>query len=476
MRVLRGSTRLRILAWVLVPVLVVLVISWVAAWTLLLQRVDDRIDTELRGEVSELRLLAERGIDERTGGQFNDVASLLEQHIQRSIPDPNETMFVMVDGQAVIRSSDDPPVRLDLDPSLLDSVRSVDDVTLGDLQTTAGDVRWVAVPVEAAGQRGVFVVGIFADLEGADVAQVMGRFAAIGIGSLVVAAVIAWLVAGRLLAPLRDMRRTAQEITETDLSGRIPVAPVDGDEVAELGRTFNDMLDRLSEAFAAQRAFIDDAGHELRTPLTIVQGHLELLEDDPQQRALTLELVLDELARMNRIVHDLQTLTKATEPGFVRPEPVELGGLLDEVMVKASALGDKRWDLAERGTGTVLIDRQRVTQAMLQLASNAVKHSPDGGSIRIGGRIVGTDVELFVADSGPGIPVEDREAVTQRFTRGSHADPDAEGAGLGLALVTAIANAHHGRLVIGDSALGGADMRLILPARAAVRAVERVTQ
>ena len=79
------------------------------------------------------------------------------------------------------------------------------------------------------------------------------------------------------------------------------------------------MLDRLSEAFAAQRAFIDDAGHELRTPLTIVQGHLELLEDDPAQRALTVELVLDELARMNRIVHDLQTLTKATEPGFVHP-------------------------------------------------------------------------------------------------------------------------------------------------------------
>ncbi len=191
----------------------------------------------------------------------------------------------MVDGEVETRSSDNPPVRLDLDPALLDQVRDVQDVTLGDLETSAGDVRWVAVPVDANGQRGVFVVGIFADLEGADVAQVMGRFAAIGIGAFALAALLGWFVAGRLLAPLRDMRRTAQEISETDLSGRIPVDDADGDDIADLARTFNDMLDRLGEAFAAQRAFIDDAGHELRTPLTIVQGHLELLEDDPEQRA-----------------------------------------------------------------------------------------------------------------------------------------------------------------------------------------------
>ena len=319
MRALRGSTRVRILGWVLIPVLLVLVISWVAAWTLLLQRVDDRVDTELRGEVSELRLLAEEGVDQRTGQPFTDVRSLLEQHIQRSIPDPNETMFVMVDGEVETRSSDDPPVRLDLEPALLDQVRDVQDVTLGDLETSAGDVRWVAVPADAGGQRGVFVVGIFSDLEGADVAQVMGRFAAISIGAFALAALLGWFVAGRLLAPLRDMRRTAQEISETDLSGRIPVDDAAGDDIADLARTFNDMLDRLGEAFAAQRAFIDDAGHELRTPLTIVQGHLELLEDDPEQRAATVALVLDELARMNRIVHDLQTLTKASQPGFVQP-------------------------------------------------------------------------------------------------------------------------------------------------------------
>lgn len=463
MRVLRGSTRLRILGWVLIPVLVSLVISWVGAWTLLLQRVDARVDTELLGEVSELRLLAAQGVDETTGAAYTDVRALLDQYIQRSIPDPNETMFTVIDGAVDSRSIDDPPVRLDLDDRLLAQVRDVTSVTLGDLQTPAGDVRWVAVPVTNSGQRGVLVVAIFADREGAEVAQVMGRFAAIALATLALAAGFGWFVSGRLLAPMRDMRRTAQQITETDLSGRIPVDDGNGDEVADLARTFNSMLDRLADAFAEQREFIDDVGHELRTPLTIVQGHLELLEEDPQQRAATIALVLDELSRMGRLVHDLQTLTKSSQPGFVRPEPTDLGALLDEILVKASALGDRRWELTVRDEATVALDRQRITQAMLQLSQNAVQHTSPGDPIHLGGRVSGSRVELFVEDSGPGIPPEDRPTVVGRFTRGRDANGDTPGAGLGLALVSAITTAHHGHMTISDSPLGGADVRIELP-------------
>jgi signal transduction histidine kinase len=146
-------------------------------------------------------------------------------------------------------------------------------------------------------------------------------------------------------------------------------------------------------------------------------------------------------------------------------DTVDLGGLLDELLVKANALGDRRWELHHRDNVTVMLDRQRITQAMLQLAENAVRHTQRGDTIRIGGHLVGTDVELLVCDSGPGIPPEERETVTQRFTRGGGQSPDLDGAGLGLALVTAIAQAHHGRLVIGRSDLGGADMRMVLPAR-----------
>lgn len=461
MRRLRGSTRVRILGWVLIPVLVVLAVSWIAAWTLLGNRLDQRIDTELLGEVSELRLTAEQGVDQRTGVPFSDVRSLLEQHIDRSIPDPNETMFVMIDGRVEYRSTDDPPVRLDRDPALLGQIADVQEVTLGDLQTQAGNVRWVAVPVSAGGTNGVFVVGIFADLEGSGLSDVMGRFAAISLGALLLAAGLGWLVSGRLLSPLRQMRLTAQQITDTDLSRRIPVEDAKGDEVAELARTFNDMLQRLDDAFVSQRSFIDDAGHELRTPLTIVQGHLELLEDDPVQREQTLALVMDELARMNRIVHDLQTLTKATQPGFVTIATCELDALLDEILVKASALGDRRWELASVPAVTVSLDRQRVTQAMLQLAANAVAHTSAGQAVTVGASVRSDHVDLWVGDSGPGIALHDRSTVVERFRRGA----DSDGAGLGLALVSAIAHAHHGQLMIGESPFGGAEVTIRLPQR-----------
>jgi two-component system OmpR family sensor kinase len=460
------STRVRIFGLVLVPVLLVLSLSWLAAWWLLTQRLDERIDTELAGEVSELRLLAGDGVDPQSGSALTDVAELLELHIERSLPDPNETMFIVIDGQVVSRSSDSPPVRLDLDPELVDTVSSVDQVTYGNTDTSAGDVRWVAVPVRADGQQGVFVVGIFADLEGSDLAAILSRFALASGATLLLAAMLGWFVAGRLLRPLRHMRTTAQTITETDLSQRIPVSEsATGEEVADLAMTFNDMLDRLQDAFAAQRAFIDDAGHELRTPLTIAQGHLELLDaGDADDREATLRLVLDELARMNRIVRDLQTLTKANQPGFVHPEQTDLAPLMDELLVKAAGLGDRDWQLIDAPEISVRLDRQRVTQAVLQLAENAVRHTQPGDSIRLIGDVTPAGVvTITVADSGPGIPEADRARVSQRFFRGGATATNGEGAGLGLALVSAIAVGHHGTLSIDDSELGGAAMSLVLP-------------
>lgn len=462
----RRSTRLRILGWVLIPVLVVLVVTWLAAWWLLTQRLNERIDTELAGEVSELRLLAADGIDPRTGAKFNDVSELLELHIERSIPDPNETMFVLVDGQVVSRSSDQPAVRLDLDPALVTAADAKDGVIYGDLDTTAGDVRWVAVPVQAGQQRGVFVVGIFADLEGSDLAQIMGRLALVGGVALVLAAGVGWLVAGRVLSPLRDMRDTAQAISDEDMSRRIPIeANSSGDELADLAQTFNEMLDRLEDGYRAQRAFIDDAGHELRTPLTIAQGNLELLDSaDPEDRQATVSLVLDELGRMNRIVRDLQTLTQANSPDFVRCEPVDLPVLMDELLVKCGALADRDWQLTDVPDVPVMVDRQRITQAALQLAQNATRHTEMDDVITLSAEVAGTSLLISVADSGPGIAPEDRERVLQRFQRAG--DVDGEGAGLGLALVAAITQAHHGDVEISESRWGGAKVTLVLPGAA----------
>ncbi len=136
--------------------------------------------------------------------------------------------------------------------------------------------------------------------------QVLGVTA---FGALAAAGMAYWLVAGRVLAPLRLVRQAAERIGgSSDLSRRLEVRGTD--DVAALAATFNVMLDRLEAAFATQRRFVDDAGHELRTPLTVIRGHLELMGDDPRERAETRELLLDELDRMSRIVEDLLVLAR----------------------------------------------------------------------------------------------------------------------------------------------------------------------
>src|SRR5690606_31829573 len=129
----------------------------------------------------------------------------------------------------------------------------------------------------------------------------------------------------------------------TDLSRRIDVRG--HDEIAELAATFNEMLDRLEGAFAAQRRFIDDASHELRTPVTVIRGHLDTLGDDPADRARTLALLDDELDRMSRLVEDLVTLARSERPDFLRVAPADLGDLTREIADKASSLGDRAWAL-----------------------------------------------------------------------------------------------------------------------------------
>ena len=145
----------------------------------------------------------------------------------------------------------------------------------------AGAVRPV-LPVTAGDQRGAWVVTYLVEGEEGEFTDVLWTYVVVALVALLVVGLVGWFVAGALLAPLRTLRQTAHEISETDLSRRIPVAG--DDEVAELARTFNAMLDRLESAFAAQRRFLDDAGHELRTPITIVRGHLELMGDDPAER------------------------------------------------------------------------------------------------------------------------------------------------------------------------------------------------
>ena len=325
-----------------------------------------------------------------------------------------------------------------------------------------GTVRYLAVPIEGArGVQGVFVVAASLSSERREVDEAVRLAALVLLSVLLIASTLAWVVAGRVLAPLRLLADTARSISESDLTRRIAVTG--HDEIAELGRTFNAMLDRLEAAFGSQRAFVSDASHELRTPITIIRGHLELLGDDPHERRETVALVTDELDRMSRFVDDLLLLAKAERDDFLRVSEVELGALTDELLEKAQGLGPRVWRLESRGEAVIVADRQRLTQAIMGLAQNAVQHTSEGEPIWLGTDADHREVRLWVRDEGPGIAPEDQQRIFDRFARASDSRRRSEGAGLGLAIVRAIAEAHGGRVRLSSRPGAGANFVLVIP-------------
>ncbi|MEJ7844821.1 MAG: HAMP domain-containing sensor histidine kinase [Acidimicrobiales bacterium] len=248
-----------------------------------------------------------------------------------------------------------------------------------------------------------------------------------------------------------------------------PPHPVGGqDEVGELATTFNQMLDRIETAFTTQRQFVDDAGHELRTPITVVQGHLDLLGDDPEERRETIEVVQDELDRMARIVNDMLLLAKAEQPDFLRPGPVDLGELVEDVRARAVALDDRPWNaVVPPGPVEIVADRGRLLQALVNLVANAARHTPSGTPVTIGAAVdQAGEVVLWVRDEGPGIAPADHGRIFERFARAGTGPRPAGGAGLGLAIVSAIAEAHGGRVALASVPGGGATFSLHLPSTA----------
>jgi signal transduction histidine kinase len=455
--------RTQFLGWYVGLLALATVASFVVVRQVLLTRLDQRIDREFVQESEELERLA-AGNDPETGEPFGaDVRRIFEVHLQRQIPSRNEAFLTFVGGEPFLRSPDDVPYPLERDASLAARWQGIEATDRGSVETPAGRVDFLAVPVRFDGStEGVFVVASFRDLEGNDLNAALWAAGAVALAMLLIGTLLAWRLSDRVLVPVAAVTDTARSISEGDLTERIEVRG--RDEVARLAATFNDMLDRLEAAFATQRRFVDDAGHELRTPITIVRGHLELLDDDAEERKETVALVLDELDRMGRIVNDLLVLARWEQPDFLELGPVEVGPLTDDLLAKARALANREWLLEARAVGTVVADRQRLTQAVVQLADNAVRHAPDGTAISMGSAVVGGELRLWVSDQGPGIAVEDQQRIFDRFYRPDVSAKGA-GAGLGLSIVAAIAAAHRGRVDLVSRPGAGAMFTIVVPTR-----------
>ncbi|CAN5569999.1 ATP-binding protein [soil metagenome] len=459
--------RTRILGGYVLVLVVATVASLFVLRTVLLNRLDQRINSELEQEVAELQRLATQGFDPRTTEPFEgDVKRIFRTFLSRNIPSANETMLALVDGEPFFTSAqpEDLPYLIEEDPQLVARWGAVeDDSDYGSAMTPAGELRYLAVPLkdEAGETRGVFVVADFRDLEKQEVDGAVRSAAQISVITLIIGLVLFYALSGRLLNRVEAVRWTAQRITDSDMTRRLPVEG--NDEIAQLATTFNDLLDRLGEAFSTQRNFIDDAGHELRTPITIIRGHLELMGDDPDERRETVALVTDELDRMTRMVEDLLMLTKAQRPDFLNLTAVDVKELTDELNTKVHGLANREWGLDGSGVGIIESDRQRLTQAVMQLAQNAVQHTNEGGQIWIGSRVANGEARFWVRDTGPGLSKEEQERIFNRFARGKAQPRASDGMGLGLAIVKAIAEGHNGRVRLLSGEGQGSTFTIIIP-------------
>ena len=463
LRGLFASVRLRLVWWFVVVLAIATIGSVLVARQILFQRLDARIDEELVQEIREVELLA-TGNDPETGEPFlGDVERIFEVALERNVPARSESILTFVGGTLTgVRAGEEGP-SLELLPTA--AWASITEPERGRLEPAAGErIDYQAVPFLVDGAPvGVFVVAIDRDYEARDTDAASLAAAAVGLAMLIVGSLLTFRLADRILAPVRAVRETAQSITESDLSGRIPMSGYD--EISDLAATFNDMLDRLDDSFAAQRQFIDDAGHELRTPITVIQGHLDTLGDDPEDRARTLALLDDELGRVRRMVDDLITLARSERPDFLRAGPTDLGDLTRDMLEKARGLGDRTWTLASVADEPIWADSQRLTQAVLQLTENAVRHTTAGGSIALGSAVDLDEVRLWVTDDGPGVPPEEQVRILERFFRGRDGRRRAEGSGLGLSIVAAIAEAHGGSATLTSPPGGGATFGIIIPLR-----------
>ena len=184
------------------------------------------------------------------------------------------------------------------------------------------------------------------------------------------------------------------------------------------------------------------------------------LETDPAEREDTIALVTDEIERMSRIVEDLLVLARAERPGFLTRDPVDISELTEDVVRKAAVLCHRRWELEGVADVVCAVDRQRLTQAMMQLADNACRYTLDDDPIRVGSRFEDGRLTLWVHDTGVGVAPEDAQRIFQRFVKG----PDrAEGSGLGLSIVAAIAEAHGGTARVVAQAAPGARFEITIP-------------
>lgn len=392
-----------------------------------------------------------------------DLKDFADRFLSNQIPE-DDSFFIFIIDQEFYRSN---PPRL-LQPmrpgsKLYEQWASVTQFSRGEWKTAhtdIGNILYKAEPLVVDGeQRGVMVLAHDTAGELQESLDSIYTFILIEGGFLLISLLLAWLVMGWLLKPVRELAFAARQINESDLTQRL--SSQGSGELADLAQTFNGMMDRLQESFNSQRSFVNDAGHELRTPITIIRGHLELMGEDPQEQQETIELVLDELDRMGRLVNDMIALAKAEHPNFLQYEMIDLRQFIQDLFTKAQAFAERNWKMTLDCSGSMMGDRQRLTGALLNLLRNAAQHTSPKDTIELGCKQTPTQVIFWVSDTGTGISPEDQQRIFDRFARSGKRQSD--GSGLGLAIVKAFTRAHRGKIDLVSQLGIGSTFTITLP-------------
>jgi signal transduction histidine kinase len=473
------TVRFRVLATVLAFLAAGLLVAGITTLTLDLRNLNGRASEELLLQSERLRNVVERGVP--GGGSFTSLDALFTVFLEGDAPGRHESVMTTVNGGNTFLPAGEQPSNL-ATSQLLETARSehVEDRTVFHDMTLDGRTVRLAITSVSLGDGGASGLLVAANEIGRQREQLIassGTFAVASLATLLLAGAVGFMVTGRLFVPVRRLRQATESITFEDLSTRVLV-PSGDDDVSQLATDFNRMLDRLEAGIADQRQFVDDASHELRTPLTIIGGHLQLLQaGDPQDVSETQVLLLEELDRMQSLVDELLMLAKSGRPDFVRLDWIDADSFLGAAMDRIAVLADRRWQIDNMPGGRFRADRNRLIQAVEQLAVNAVQSTRRHDVISLGAAWVGTPggtvppahhdssgtvIEIWVADSGCGISPADQERIFDRFARAG-VSRGKEGSGLGLPIVKAIAEAHNGSLRVTSKLDEGSRFVLSLP-------------
>jgi signal transduction histidine kinase len=297
-----------------------------------------------------------------------------------------------------------------------------------------------------------------------------------------------WAMANRMLRRIDAITQSARQIVSADdLNRRLPYAgPMD--EIGRMTDVFNQMLGRMEHIFSVQRRFLGDASHELRTPLTAIRGHVDLIKKYGSDPA-SLEALESEVIRMNRLVSDLLMLAKADYGGIkIELKPVDLDDLVSEIYRQAQVLAkDRDLKITVRDYEPVRVnaDADRLKQLMLNLINNAIKFTPDGGTITLNLRRTPNDAILEVCDTGIGISAEDQLRVFDRFYQvdesrargfGVVSGQVNDGVGLGLSIAKWITEAHGGKITVSSEVGVGTHFTVAIPHMDAQTAPDAITR